>query len=145
MSGRVSNMIFGASANTIVQLLRNICVETLRYLTNMFILWSLTEYVLGEQRLAFSTFVASLLSGLLNYALCSIWVFHKKEKRPAHHLIIKFAAFTLVGAAGLLLNVGITVLLTRCCSLHYLLSNTIAQLSVFFFNFFVRKKVVFRM
>ena len=137
-----STKIFGKTDSTGIQMARNVCVEIVRYLTNIGILWYLNDYLLGPDWLAVSTFVASLLSGLVNYALCSIWVFHKKRESAGRGLL-KFAVFTLIGAAGLAINIGITTLLTNRCGVYYLISNTIAQVTVFFFNFFMRKKIVF--
>ena len=92
--------------------------------------------------MALSTAIASLLAGLLNYALSAIWVFHKTEKKASKSLL-QFAIFTLIGAVGLAINIGITTMLTNYCGVYYLISNTIAQIVVFFFNFFMRKKIVF--
>ena len=135
--------IFGKTDSTTVQILRNAVVELIRYGTNIAILWYLNERLFGPDWLALSTFLASLLSGLVNYGLCTIWVFHKKTSGAGRNLV-QFAVFTLVGALGLAINIGITTVLTNRCGVYFLISNTIAQVTVFFFNFFVRKKLVFR-
>ncbi|MBO7497545.1 MAG: GtrA family protein [Salinivirgaceae bacterium] len=134
--------IFGKTDSTTVQILRNAVVEFIRYGTNIAILWYLNERLFGPDWLALSTFLASLLSGLVNYGLCTIWVFHKKTSSAGRNLV-QFAVFTLVGALGLAINIGITTVLTNRCGVYFLISNTIAQVTVFFFNFFVRKKLVF--
>lgn len=134
--------IFGKTDSTTVQILRNAVVEFIRYGTNIAILWYLNERLFGPDWLALSTFLASLLSGLVNYGLCTIWVFHKKTSGAGRNLV-QFAVFTLVGALGLAINIGITTVLTNRCGVYFLISNTIAQVTVFFFNFFVRKKLVF--
>ena len=138
----VSEKLFGKTDDTRIQILRNAVVEGLRYCTNIALLWLLTDKLLGNSYLALSTAIASLLAGLLNYALSAIWVFHKTEKKAGKSLL-QFAIFTLIGAVGLAINIGITTLLTNCCGVYYLISNTIAQIMVFFFNFFMRKKIVF--
>ena len=138
----VRETLFGKTNNTKIQILRNAVGEGIRYCTNIALLWLLTDKLLGSSYLAVSTAIASLLAGLLNYALSAIWVFHKTEKKAGKSLL-QFAIFTLIGAAGLAINIGITTLLTNCCDVYYLISNTIAQVVVFFFNFFMRKKIVF--
>ena len=138
----INTILFGKTDDTKVQIIRNAVVEGVRYSTNMLILWLLTEYVLGEEYLGVSTAIASLLAGLVNYALSSLWVFHKVEKKAEKNLL-QFALFTAIGAIGLGINVGITTFLTRQVDVNYLISNTIAQIVVFFFNFFMRKKLVF--
>lgn len=125
-----------------MQIVRNAVVEGVRYTTNMLILWTLTEYVLGKDYLGVSTAIASLLAGLVNYVLSSLWVFHKVEEKAKKNLL-QFALFTAIGAVGLGINVEITTFLTRHIGVNYLISNTIAQVVVFFFNFFMRKKLVF--
>ena len=138
----LKTIFFGKTEDTKVQIVRNAVVEGVRYTTNMLILWTLTEYVLGKDYLGVSTAIASLLAGLVNYALSSLWVFHKVEKKAKKNLL-QFALFTAIGAVGLGINVGITTFLTRHIGINYLISNTIAQVVVFFFNFFMRKKIVF--
>ena len=135
-------ILFGKTDDTKVQIARNAVVEGVRYATNMLILWTLTEFVLGKEYLGVSSAIASLLAGLVNYALSSLWVFHKVEKKAEKNLL-QFALFTAIGAIGLGINVGITTFLTRQIDVNYLISNTIAQIIVFFFNFFMRKHLVF--
>ena len=138
----IQTILFGKTDDTKVQIARNAVVEGVRYVTNMLILWTLTEFVLGKDYLGVSTAIASLLAGLVNYALSSLWVFHKVEKKAEKNLL-QFALFTAIGAVGLGINVGITTFLTRQMDVNYLISNTIAQIIVFFFNFFMRKHLVF--
>lgn len=138
----IQTILFGKTDDTKVQIVRNAVVEGVRYTTNMLILWLLTEFVLGKDYLGVSTAIASLLAGLVNYALSSLWVFHKVEKKAEKNLL-QFALFTAIGAIGLGINVGITTFLTRHVGVNYLISNTIAQIVVFFFNFFMRKHLVF--
>jgi len=138
----IQTILFGKTEDTKVQIVRNAVVEGVRYGTNMLILWTLTEYVLGKDYLGVSTAIASLLAGLVNYALSSLWVFHKVEEKAKKNLL-QFALFTAIGAVGLGINVGITTFLTRHIGINYLISNTIAQIVVFFFNFFMRKHLVF--
>ena len=138
----IQTILFGKTDDTKVQIVRNAVVEGVRYATNMLILWTLTEFVLGKEYLGVSSAIASLLAGLVNYALSSLWVFHKVEKKAEKNLL-QFALFTAIGAVGLGINVGITTFLTRHAGVNYLISNTIAQIIVFFFNFFMRKHLVF--
>lgn len=135
-------ILFGKTDSTTVQIIRNAVVELIRYSINIAILWFLNEKLLGDDYLPVSTAIASLLAGLVNFFLSSIWVFHKKEEGKSKNAI-KFLIFTLIGAAGLGINIGITTVLTNKCGVYFLISNTIAQIVVFFFNFFMRKKIVF--
>ncbi len=136
------NLFFGKTEDTRVQLFRNVVVECVRYSVNIAILWLLNDVLLGTKFLAVSTVIASMTSGLVNFILSSVWVFHKVEKK-ADKNIYHFVLFTLIGAIGLAINVAITTVLTNKLGVYFLVSNTIAQIVVFFFNFFARKKIVF--
>lgn len=136
------NLFFGKTEDTKVQLFRNVAVECVRYTVNMRVLWFLNDILLGAKFLAVSTVIASVTSGLVNFILSSVWVFHKVEKKADKDLF-QFVLFTAIGAVGLGINVAITTILTNRLGLYYLVSNTIAQIVVFFFNFFARKKIVF--
>ncbi|MCQ2605945.1 MAG: GtrA family protein [Bacteroidales bacterium] len=136
------NFFFGKTEDTKIQLFRNVVVEGVRYCVNIAVLWLLNDFLFGSEYLAVSTTIASLVSGLVNYALSSIWVFHKVEKKADKNLF-QFVLFTAIGAVGLGINVAITTLLTNKLGVYFLISNTIAQVVVFFFNFFARKRIVF--
>lgn len=136
----IKQLFIGKTDDSRIQIVRNAIVESIRIGFNSLMLFLMTEYILGEKYLEINTFVASMLSGILNYVLSTIWVFHKKQKKGN---ILRFIVFTIIGAIGLALNIGITSLLTKVCGIHYLVSNLIAQAIVFFFNFFMRKKIVY--
>ncbi len=138
----IKEILFGKTEKTEIQLIRNVIVECVRYCVNIAILWILNDIILGSKYLALSTIIASITAGLVNYLLSSVWVFHKMDKETNKN-IYKFVLFTLVGIIGLGINVGITTILTNKLGIYFLISNTIAQIVVFFFNFFARKKFVF--
>ncbi len=136
----IKQLFIGKTDDSRIQIVRNAIVESIRIGVNALVLFLMTDLILGADYLEINTLVASMLSGLLNFALSTIWVFHKRQKSGN---ILRFIVFTLIGAVGLGLNVGITSLLTKICGIHYLVSNLIAQAVVFFFNFFMRKKIVY--
>lgn len=138
----IQEILFGETEKTKIQLIRNVVVECVRYCVNIVILWLLNDIILGSEYLALSTIIASITAGLVNYLLSSVWVFHKVDKETNKN-IYKFVLFTIVGIVGLVINVAITTVLTNKLGVYFLISNTIAQIVVFFFNFFGRKKLVF--
>lgn len=153
MSYTLKEVFSGKTEKTEIQLIRNVIVEVSRIALNMLILWLSYDFIMGKSEhlinifgketdivLTTCTILASMLSGIANYIFSTIWVFHKKQK---NNNILRFIVFTVIGAIGLAINAGITVVLTKNIGLHYLLSNTIAQIIVFFFNFFMRKKIVY--
>ena len=137
----------GKTQSSIIQLIRNIIVEATRIGINMFVLW-LVYYIIfaqtddSENKLltTISTIIASMTSGLANFVFSTIWVFHKKQKK---NNVSRFLVFTAIGGLGLALNAGITVVLKDYYGLNIMVSNIIAQAIVFFFNFFMRKYIVY--
>ncbi len=149
----LKEIFVGKTEKTEVQMLRNIIVEVSRIGINFVILWLSYEVIMGKSECMVSLFgkdmdivltsctvIASMLSGIANYIFSTIWVFHKKKEG---NNILRFIVFTLIGAIGLAINAGITVVLTKSFGMHYMLSNLIAQIIVFFFNFFARKYIVY--
>lgn len=136
----IKQLFIGKTEDSRIQIVRNVIVESIRLGVNTLVLFLMNEYLLGQDYLEVNTLVASMLSGLLNFALCTIWVFHKRQRNGN---IMRFIVFTLIGAVGLALNVGITSLLTKIFGIYYIYSNLIAQVIVFVFNFIMRKKIVY--
>ncbi len=137
----------GKTDNSAIQLARNIIVEATRIGINMFVLWLVYYIILGQTDdstnklyTTISTIVASMVSGIANYIFSTIWVFHKRQK---NNNISRFIVFTLIGAVGLGLNALITVFFKDICGINLFVSNIIAQAVVFFFNFFMRKWIVY--
>ncbi len=81
-----------------------------------------------------------LVGGVLQYALCSIWVFPHSPK----NLAIGFTAFTILSVVGL----GITVLTMKIMhddiGMHYMGAKIIALGFTFCWNFLSRKYFLFR-
>ncbi len=138
---RIASLIMGKTEKTGVQILRNAVVECVRYFTNIMLLWIFTDFMLGPDYLPLSTALSAFFVGLLNYTLSSLWVFNKREKGTSSN-IKRFVVFSVIGIPGLGLVIGITTLLTNM-GVYYLLSNSVAQMVVFFFNFFMRRKILF--
>lgn len=143
----IREIFIGKTESSTIQLIRNIIVEATRIGINMAVLW-LFYYVIFAQTnesqdkllTTISTVAASMISGIANFVFSTIWVFHKKQKTGN---ISRFIVFTLIGALGLAINAAITVLLKDYCGINLFLSNIAAQIIVFFFNFFMRKYIVY--
>ncbi|MCQ2973196.1 MAG: GtrA family protein [Bacteroidales bacterium] len=148
----LKELFIGKTTNNTIQLIRNAIVEGSRIAINLMLLWICYDLIMNQNQynvtifnkefdlvLTICTIIASMLSGIANYIFSTIWVFHKKQKG---NNISRFIVFTLIGAVGLGINAGITVFLTKT-GINYLISNLIAQIIVFFFNFVMRKKIVY--
>lgn len=143
----LKEIFVGKTENSALQLVRNVIVEATRIGINMLILWLMYYIVFGQTDqdsnkifTTISTVAASMISGIANFIFSTLWVFHKKQKIGN---ISRFVVFTLIGAVGLALNAAITVVLKDYCGINLFISNITAQAVVFFFNFFLRKYIVY--
>ena len=120
-----------------VPLVKSVVTSFVSFLVDYGLLYLLTEgaglYYLFSAALSFS------LANTLNFFLCALWVFPGRGRSLG-----QWGAFLAVGAVGLALNVGLMALLTDCLGLYYMLSKIVAASLVFFWNYAMRKKAVFR-
>ena len=84
----------------------------------------------------------SFISGLVvNYLLSRAWVF---TERKYESRVKEFIIFTGIGIVGLLLNNSIMWLAVERIGIYYIFSKIIATILVFFWNFGLRKMLVFK-
>lgn len=84
----------------------------------------------------------SFISGLVvNYLLSRAWVF---TERKYESRVKEFIIFTGIGIVGLLLNNSIMWLAVEKIGIYYIFSKIIATILVFFWNFGLRKMLVFK-
>lgn len=124
--------------NVWIQLFRYFFVGGTAFVADFGLLWALTEWSgLHYLLSAALSFTAGLT---VNYALSVLWVFrdHTLRSRTA-----EFAAFVLIGLAGLGMNEAIIWCATGLLGLHYLASKIISTAVVFFWNFVARKYLLF--
>jgi putative flippase GtrA len=124
--------------STLIQLFRYLWVAGVAFAVDFSTLFLLTHFA-GLHYLA-SAAVAFLFGLVTNYTLSIRWVF---SRRTVSDKRAEFVVFALVGAAGLGLNELFLWVFTDLASLHYLVSKLISTGLVFFFNFFVRKALLF--
>jgi putative flippase GtrA len=76
----------------------------------------------------------------INYLLCVRWIF---EFRSIANVSREFTIFSLIGLAGLLLNNVLLYLLTDLWGVYYLTSKLISAAIILFFNFSLRRYLLF--
>lgn len=102
-------------------------------------LFILTEFA-GINYLISAAF--SFCLGIITVYYLSIrWVFSNRRIAKKHH---EFGIFIMIGVIGLALNVFFIWILTEFAAIHYLISKIIANIFVYFWNFFNRKYILFR-
>lgn len=120
------------------QFIRYAGVGGTAFMVDFACLWALTEYA-GLYYLVAATF--AFCAGLaISYLLCLVWVFDFRRLANRRH---EFLIFCAIGIAGLLINNLLLWLLTDFVGLHYLLSKVFAGAFILFFNFFLRRWMLF--
>jgi putative flippase GtrA len=120
------------------QFSRYVLVGGAAFVVDFVSLYLLTDWV-GLHYLVSAT-LAFLLGLATNYLLCTAWVF---DVRRLGNRVQEFTIFALVGVAGLALNNLVLFALTSGAGIHYLASKLAAAALVLFFNFFLRRNLLF--
>lgn len=87
-----------------------------------------------------SATVAFLIGTVINYLLSTRWVF---EFRAVSNRVNEFMIFATIGAVGVLLNACIIAFFVELAHFHYAISKLFATGSILFFNFGIRKILLF--
>ena len=123
----------------IPQLIRTIAASNIGFWVDFGLLALLTEvfhvYYLVSATIGFITGTTVV------YFLSIFWIF---LKRKYERKILEYFIFILIGALGVLLNLFLIWLFTEIAGLHYLLSKLTAGTIGFFYNFALRKFILFR-
>jgi dolichol-phosphate mannosyltransferase len=90
-----------------------------------------------------------LFSAILSYQVLLLLSFSLNEKLTFKSITIhnlekkwhRFGSYYLVSVSGMILNIIILFLLTEYGNIFYLTSSIIASFLVFFWNYFINKKV----
>lgn len=124
--------------NQFIQLFRYGIVAVCSLAVDITILAGLTELVHMHYITAATIgFIAGLV---VNYYLSIKWIFHnpKVKKRST-----EFTVVALIGTFGLIINDTLLWFLTSEIGMYYLYSKLIACVCVFFYNFFVRRAILY--
>lgn len=120
------------------QFIRYLGVGGLSFVADFACLYFLTEHV-GIHYLI-SASLAFCIGLATSYLLCLAWVFDFRRMPNRWH---EFMVFSAIGFAGLLLNNLLLWLLTEHAGLYYLASKMVATAAILFFNFSLRRWLLF--
>lgn len=138
-SGDFRALFLEPTRNGLLQFLRYAFVGGIATLVDWATLYTLTE--LGIYYILSAVF--GFFTGLTaNFALSKLLVFRANEARVGNSL--EFLAYALIGAAGLLLTLGIMYVFTEVLHLWYMASKAVATLIVLAWNYGARRKLVYR-
>lgn len=135
---RIGGFLFKKSDKTSVQLFKYFFVGGIAYSVDFSSLFILTDIV--KVHYLISAAIAFTLGLITNYTLSIFWVF---SKRTVADKRLEFIIFSIIGLVGLGLNEVIIWFFTETAHFHYLISKVFSTVVVFFWNFFVRKKILF--
>lgn len=90
----------------------------------------------------FSSIIVYEITIILGFVIHEYWTFKKIIKTKKPH--IRFLKYNIFYFMGLVINSGFVFILTDFFKLHYSLSQIIAILIVFLFNFLTSKKITFK-
>lgn len=102
-------------------------------------LFVLTNYL--EIHYLISNAFGFLFGVIVNYILSVKWVFKNKRTSSGYK---EFITFFVIGVGGILINELIMWTVTENLSWHYTNSKLLATVLMFFYNFGVRKVLLFR-
>ena len=138
VKGLLNRLLKGDTDDTLIQLFRYLQVAFVAFAVDFGSLYVFTEY--GGLHYLVSNALAFVLGVSTNYLLSIRWVFKSSALANRRSEAVIFVA---IGVAGLGLNEVFIWFFTEKISLHYMFSKIISTGMVFFFNFFVRKFLLF--
>lgn len=124
--------------NTLLQLFRYTFVGGFAFLVDFGTLFFLTE--ISHVHYLVSAGIAFIFGLTINYFLSVLWVF---SSRTIESRLLEFFLFALIGLVGLGLTELLLWILTDILLIYYLFSKIITTIIVYFWNFFVRKIMLF--
>jgi len=135
---KIRSVFKGKTNNTLLQLFRYTFVGGFAFLVDFGTLFFLTEFF--HIHYLVSAGIAFIFGLTINYFLSVLWVF---SSRTMESRLLEFFLFALIGLIGLGLTELFLWILTDILLIYYLLSKIITTIVVYFWNFFVRKLILF--
>lgn len=137
---KILNKLFVVKTdNGLIQLFRYFFVGGTAFIFDFGTLFALTEFF--KVYYLISATIAFLVGLTVNYILSIIWVFRKhtiKNKK------VEFIIFSAIGIFGLILNGLLIWFFTEVVAIHYLFSKILSTVIIFFWNFIIRKFILFK-
>ena len=135
----IRDLFFKKADKAPVQLLRSIFTSNVAFCVDFGILVLLTE--LFRIHYLVSAGIGFFIGTSVSYALSILWVF---ERRSFRNKRLEYFIFIFIGLIGVGLNEILMWFFTEQLNVYYLISKVLSGSSIFFFNFFTRRRVLFR-
>jgi len=132
------HIFFKKTGKTYLQFLRYAILGNISNVFDFACLYVLTEFAGFHYTISAS--ISFIVGVLINYIINVLWIFNRKE----HHIHIEITLVILISFVGLCLNVTIIYILVEYANIHYIITKAISAFIVMFWNFYTRKKWVFK-
>ena len=126
--------------NSALQFFRYVFVGGIATVVDWGILYLLTS-VAGIHHLV-SAVIAFLAGLVVNFSLSKLFVFKADEAKTGAYG--EFIGYGLIGAAGLGITETIMFVMTDRLAVHYMVSKITATAVVLVWNYFARKKIIYK-
>ena len=137
--GDIKGLLLEPTEDSFLQFFRYIFVGGASFVTDYVLLYIITE--IGVNYLVSG--VISFIAGLcVNYALTKLLVFSKKT--TGAEKAKEFSVFAIIAVLGLFLTELLMWLFTEKLSWYYMISKAIAAIIVLFWNFFMKKILLYK-
>lgn len=135
----IKALFFEPSNNGLLCFFRYAIVGGIATVVDWGVLCILTELGIFYLFSAVFGFFAGLIA---NYVLSKLFVFNGSETKVRRST--EFITYGVIGVIGLGATLGIMYLLTNLANIHYFITKMIATILVLLWNYFARKKLLYR-
>jgi putative flippase GtrA len=119
---------------TVIQAIKYFIVGGFCTILDFALLYLLTVH--GGLNYVLSSIISFMSGTLLNYYLCTYWIFNVRVVENRNHELFYYGIIT---AVGLGINTGLIWLLTEFAGIFFMLSKLMATFVTYWWNFFARK------
>ena len=134
----LQNIFFKKTNKTIIQLFRYIFLGNISNIADFSILYILTDVI--KVHYVLSAAISFIIGVLINYLINIKWIFHRGKYSFHNELIL----IIIVSLVGMYLSIIIIYVFVEYINFHYMVSKVISSIFVMFWNFYSRKKWIFR-
>lgn len=135
---RLRHIFFKKTDKTHLQFLRYIVLGNISNFLDFTCLYVLTEF--AGFHYTISNVISFIIGVSLNYIINIKWIF----KRGNHAIHTEFILIAAISSIGLFLSIIIIYILVEYINIHYMPAKVISAIIIMFWNFYSRKKWVFK-
>ncbi|MBR5311201.1 MAG: GtrA family protein [Oscillospiraceae bacterium] len=137
--GDIKGLFLEPTEDFFLQFFRYIFVGGASFITDYVLLHLITEAGIHYALSGIISFIAGLL---VNFWLSKLLVFSKKSS--GKEKTWEFTVFAIIAVCGLVITEGLMILFTEVFLWYYMISKAAAAIIVLFWNFFMKKILLYR-